>query len=343
MTTHHSAAASTNYEPLVDRFGRVHRSLRISVTDRCNIRCQYCMPAVGAEFLPSERLLSFEQFASFVRVLARLGINDLRITGGEPLLRPNLAQLIKMLSEIEGIDDLALTTNGMFLAQQIGDLVAAGLKRINISLDTLREETFRTLARRKGLQAVLDGIAATKRFPHLKVRLNALVLRDLNLDEIIPLAEFACAQSLPLRFIEFMPLDAERAWNKLRMVSGKEVRELLNARFGTLSAIARDDASQPSIDYALPDGQGVIGFIDSVSQPFCSTCDRLRLTAEGKMRNCLFGQEEWDMSELLKRSPLDEAQLIDRVRTCVSRKKAAHGMEAPGFQPPERAMFQIGG
>ncbi len=301
------------------------------------------MPAFGAEFLPNERLLSFDQFANFVRVLAPLGINDLRITGGEPLMRPNLEQLIKMLSTIEGIDDLAITTNGMFLTEQIQRLVDAGLQRINISLDTLRESTFRTLARRNGLHDVLSGIAATKQFPHMTVRLNALVLRDLNMDEIIPLAEFARAQSLPLRFIEFMPLDAERAWNKSRMVSGTEVRQMLASKFGPLNPVPRKDSSQPSIDYAFADGQGIVGFIDSVTQPFCTSCDRLRLTAEGKMRNCLFGQEEWDMAELLKQEHLDEQRLVERVRACVARKKAAHGMEAPGFQPPQRAMFQIGG
>lgn len=329
--------------PLVDTFGRIHRSLRISVTDRCNIRCQYCMPAEGAQFLPSDRLLSFDQIASFVQISSQLGIADLRITGGEPLMRPNLAALIRVLSTIDRIEDLALTTNGMFLEEQIDDLVRAGLKRINISLDTLREATFQTISRRRGLNAVLAGIAATKRYPHLSVRLNALVLRDLNRDEIVPLAEFARAQSLPLRFIEFMPLDAERAWNHARLVTGGEARELLGQHFGALQPIERRDPSQPSIDYAFADGRGVVGFIDSVTQPFCSACDRLRLTAEGKLRNCLFGQEEWDVSGLLRASSIDRSAVIEQLRLCVAKKKAAHGISDSNFKPPDRAMFQIGG
>ena len=328
---------------LIDRFGRVHRALRISVTDVCNIRCQYCMPAEGATFLPQQRLLSFEHIERFVRIISKLGINKIRITGGEPLMRSRLSELIERLAKIEGVDDLAITTNGMLLADQLAGLVQAGLKRINISLDTLNEATFKQIARRPGLEKVLEGIAATKAFSELRVRLNALILREVNYDDVIPLAEFARAQHLPLRFIEFMPLDAERAWQQQRVVTGEELRKVLSEHYGPLRTLAVRDASQPATDYAFADGQGVVGFIDSVTQPFCGNCDRLRLTAEGRLRNCLFGHQEWDVGSLLADSKLDELQMTDLVRDCVRSKHAAHGIGEAAFQQPERAMYRIGG
>jgi cyclic pyranopterin phosphate synthase len=346
--------------PLADPFGRVHRSLRISVTDRCNIRCQYCMPEV-ATFLPSDRLLSFDEIAEFVRTAATLGLRDLRITGGEPLMRPQLEQLIAQLSAIDAIEDVALTTNGMLLAEHCEALVAAGLRRVNISLDTLNEEVFRRLSRRSGLDRVLEGIAAATAQPRLQVRLNALVMRDVNYDEVLELVEFARQRALPIRFIEFMPLDAERAWKRTQMVSGDELRARLATRYGGLVALPRRDPSQPSNDYTFADGAGVVGFIDSVSQPFCGACDRLRLTADGKLRNCLFGLEEWDVRSLLRGqacqpttargSPSSARQGISPraadiesvIRACLSAKRAAHGIDASDFSPPERAMFQIGG
>lgn len=352
MTDPHPASACT-VEPdnqaeamqnkLVDRFGRVHRALRISVTDVCNIRCQYCMPAEGATFLPQQRLLPFERIERFVRIVAQLGITKIRITGGEPLMRPRLSELIGRLSQIEGIHDLAITTNGMLLADQLPDLVRAGLKRINISLDTLNEATFKRLARREGLEKVLEGIAATQAFPFLRVRLNALILREVNYDDVVPLAEFARAQHLPLRFIEFMPLDAERAWQQQRVVTGEELRSVLTERFGPLQALTVRDASQPATDYAFADGKGVVGFIDSVTRPFCGNCDRLRLTAEGRLRNCLFGHQEWDVGSLLADPMLDDQKMLELVRDCVRHKHAAHGIGEAAFQQPERAMYRIGG
>lgn len=327
--------------PLVDRFGRVHRSLRVSVTDRCNIRCQYCMPEV-ASFLPSDRLLSFPQIARFVALATTLGIDEVRITGGEPLMRPNLAELVRSLSAIRELDDIALTTNGMLLADQLSELVEAGLRRVNISLDTLSEDVFRRLARREGLDRVLSGIDAAVREPRVTVRLNALVMRDVNWPEVLDLVEFARERSLMLRFIEFMPLDAERAWNRQQMISGDEMRSRLTARYGPLVPLQRRDPSQPSTDYTFADGIGAVGFIDSVSKPFCSACDRLRLTADGKLRNCLFGQEEWDVRGLLSEE-LPASEIIAVVRACIAAKRAAHGIDAGDFSPPERAMFQIGG
>ncbi len=331
--------------PLTDRLGRVHRALRISVTDVCNIRCQYCMPAEGATFLPQQRLLSFDRIEQFVRIVSELGIRKVRITGGEPLMRPKLWELIARLSKVPSVEDLAITTNGMLLAAQLPELVKAGLKRINISLDTLSDATFKLLARREGLHKVLEGISATKAFPELRVRLNALILREVNFDDVIPLAEFARSQHLPLRFIEFMPLDAERAWQQHRVVTGEELRRVLSEQFGPLRALPVRDASQPATDFQFADGLGTVGFIDSVTRPFCSNCDRLRLTAEGRLRNCLFGHQEWDVGAFLseKPQPQDSSRVIELVRDCVQHKHAAHGIGDAAFLPPERAMYRIGG
>jgi len=327
--------------PLIDRLGRIHRSLRISVTDACNIRCQYCMPAEQVQFLRSDQQLTVAQIANLVKALAALGVRNYRITGGEPLVRSDVPELLQALRAIEGVEELALTTNGMLLAEQLPALIAAGLQRVNISLDTLSDSTFKTLSRRVGLDRVLKGIEAAVAAPQLTVKLNALVLRDVNLDDIYGLVEFAKARHVPVRFIEYMPLDAERKWNLNRMVSGEELRGMLSERFGTLSRISGSDPSQPSNDYEFASG-GQVGFIDSVSQPFCGSCDRLRVTADGRIRNCLFGREEWDVAQLLRAgAPLEDIQQV--VRAAVLAKHPSHGITAPDFQPPERAMYQIGG
>jgi cyclic pyranopterin phosphate synthase len=338
-----SLASSPTPLRLVDRFGRVHRSLRISVTDACNIRCQYCMPAEGAQFIDSQRLLSFDQLENFVRLAVRLGIRKVRLTGGEPLLRPQLHQLVAALSRINDLEQIALTTNGMLLERQVDALVQAGLRRINVSLDTLSEATFQRLARRQGLDRVLAGIDSTTRHACLQVRLNALILRDVNLDDVCDLVEFACARGMTMRFIEFMPLDSDRNWSASRMVSGAELRQQIAQRLGPLRLCPDQDASQPATDYEFLHRAGRVGFIDPVSQPFCSSCDRLRLTADGKIRNCLFGRDEWDVAEVLRRMPFDEARLEEALRVSTWAKHATHGIDAPDFQPPERAMYQIGG
>jgi len=334
---------NATYAPLLDRFGRVHTALRISVTDRCNIRCQYCMPEHDLHFLPQNRLLSFAAIERFVRAVSKAGVSKIRITGGEPLMRPDLPQLIKRLAGITEVDDLAITTNGMLLAQEVESLVSAGLKRINISLDTLNEATFQAIARRSGLQRVLEGIEAARAFPQLKLRLNALILKHLNQDDIVPLAQFAKRLSIPIRFIEFMPLDAERRWDGSQMLSGEEIRRIIEAEFGALAQLPNTDPAQPARDYQFADGSGVVGFIDSVSTPFCSTCNRIRLTADGKIQNCLFGREDWSVASLLNREDYSEADVLDMVRTAVQRKHAAHGIAQPGFEPTQRAMYQIGG
>ena len=328
---------------LVDRWGRVHRSLRISVTDACNIRCQYCMPAVDVPFLPRERLLSYEAIARIVRVAAAHGVHKARITGGEPLMRPGLDRLIAMLARIEPLSDLALTTNGMLLAPVVADLAAAGLRRVNISLDTLSDATFRQMSRRDGLRRVLDGIDAARATAGLHVKLNALVLRDVNLDDVVALVEFACERQLEMRFIEFMPLDGDRRWSTDRMVRGDELRSLIASRLGPLRPVEPSDPAQPARDYELVRHGGRVGFIDSVSHPFCGGCDRLRLTADGKLRNCLFGREEWDVAAWAADAAADEASLVALLRACLAAKHPSHGIADADFQPPRRAMYQIGG
>lgn len=301
------------------------------------------MPADGAQFLPNENLLSFDLIERFVRSVVPLGISNVRLTGGEPLLRRGLSQLVARLCAIEGVEDLALTTNGMLLEAQLPEFLVAGLKRVNISLDTLSEDVFHRLSRRSGIEKVLSGIDAACRAPGLSVKLNALILRDVNLGGVLEMVDFASQRDLDLRFIEFMPLDGERAWNAQRMVSGAELMELIESAFGRLEPLESQDPSRPSRDYRFSDGRpGRIGFINSVSAPFCSGCDRLRLTADGKVRNCLFSQQEWDVAPILRHENSAEA-LAEQLRDCLSAKHAAHGIDSPEFLPPARAMYQIGG
>jgi GTP 3',8-cyclase len=328
--------------PLVDGFGRRHTNLRISVTDRCNIRCFYCMPAEGVVFRPREELLTFEEIERFVRALVPLGVNKLRLTGGEPLLRAELPILVRKLTVIDGVRDIALTTNGMLLDEQAEALKAAGLQRINISLDTLREEIFQQITRRSGVNRVLAGIAAAQCAGFDRIRLNAVSIQGITESEIIPLAEFARERDLELRFIEFMPLDADHHWTNDQLLTGAAIRRILESEFGPLVPAGRADASQPAMDFEFADGRGGIGFINPVSEPFCGDCNRLRLTAEGQVRNCLFSTVEWDARRLL-RAGASAAELRALVRDCVAAKAAAHGIGQRDFHQPERAMYQIGG
>jgi GTP 3',8-cyclase len=333
--------------PLLDRFGRVHRSLRISVTDVCNIRCQYCMPE-HVSFLPKDRHLSFEQIAEFVAAVAPMGLRHIRITGGEPLVRPKLWRLIELLNQIPDVEEIGLTTNGTLLADQLSELARAGLRRVNISLDSLSEETFKRMSRREGLDRVLSGIERAIEQPELVVKLNALILRDVNLADVLDLVEFSVSRKITLRFIEFMPLDGDRNWSRSRMVTGQELRDLISQRYGPLTQVASRDSAQPSTDYETPQGAR-LGFIDTVTAPFCGRCDRLRLTTDGKIRNCLFGMEEWDVRQLLEAGQPDQStnDRLETIQHLVSRavlaKHPSHGIAHPDFQPPTRAMYQIGG
>jgi cyclic pyranopterin phosphate synthase len=327
---------------LVDSFGRTHTNLRISVTDRCNIRCFYCMPAENVQFLPRKDVLTFEEIERFACIAAGMGINKLRLTGGEPLVRHELSKLVAALAQIPGIEDIALTTNGILLAEQAEALKHAGLRRLNISLDSLNPETFETISRRTGLDRVLAGIFAAQKLGFEKIRLNAVAIRGLTEADIVPLGEFAREHNLEMRFIEFMPLDADGNWQQSQVLSGEVIREVLESSIGPLEVVAVEDASQPATDYRFSDGRGRIGFINPVTQPFCHNCNRLRLTAEGKVRNCLFSTIEWDARALL-RSNANDDEIEALVRACVGAKKAGHGIDTNQFIKPERAMYQIGG
>jgi len=334
-------SATVSLPPLLDKFGRVHESLRISVTDACNIRCRYCMPESVLGFLPQHRLLSFDSIFRIVSILSRAGVRKVRLTGGEPLMRPNLEHLVEKLAAIPGLQQIAMTTNAMLLADKMQSLENAGLTHVNISLDTLRESAFKEISRRDGLDQVLNGIDAAVA-SKLKVRLNALVLRAINFQDCIPLVEFARARNLFIRFIEFMPLDADRQWSQDQVVNGSELRKHLEDCFGPLVSVQRTDPSQPSTDFGFADGRGGVGFIDPVSQPFCASCNRIRLTADGKLRNCLFGREEWDLKSACESSASDE-QIYEIASDCIRNKYASHGISSSGFKQPERAMYQIGG
>jgi cyclic pyranopterin phosphate synthase len=329
-------------QPLVDSFGRVHTDLRISVTDRCNIRCFYCMPNENVRFKPRDELLTFEEIERFVRVVAPCGITKLRLTGGEPLVRRDLDRLIARLVKVPGIDDIALTTNGILLAEQAAALRAAGLQRLNISLDALDADLFRQIARRDGLEQVLAGIEAAQRVGFDKIKLNAVAIRGLTESQIVPLGRFARERGLELRFIEFMPLDAEKHWADEQVLSGETIVRMLAAAFGPLEPIPAPHPGQPASDHRFVDGGGTVGFINSVTEPFCETCNRLRLTAEGQVRNCLFSVEEWDARAVLRSGGTDD-ELESLVRKSIAAKRAGHGIHTDQFQRPERAMFQIGG
>jgi cyclic pyranopterin phosphate synthase len=300
------------------------------------------MPNENVQFKPRAEILTFEEIVRFTRVAASLGVNKLRITGGEPLVRADLPALIGELASVPGIRDIAMTTNGVLLADQIDALKHAGLKRLNISLDGLREETFQRISRRSGLDRVLEGIFAAQRVGFEKIRLNAVAIRGITEDEIVPLGEFARRHGLELRFIEFMPLDAENNWCDDQVLSGSEIRDALENAFGRLLPIERTDPSQPATDYRFEDGIGVIGFINPVTQPFCSDCNRLRITAEGKIRNCLFSIAEWDARQVMRGGGSD-GQLAELLCDCILAKKPGHGIDSVDFVRPDRAMYQIGG
>ncbi len=332
----------TDSTPLIDGFGRVHTNVRISVTDRCNIRCFYCMPDENIRFQPRNQILSFEEIERFARVVAQMGVDRLRVTGGEPLVRAELPRLVEKLVCVPGIEDVALTTNGILLAGQAAELKLAGLQRLNISLDTLEPETFRRITRRDGLEQVLEGIFAAQRLGFAKIRLNAVAIRGVTEEDIVPLGQFARQHSLELRFIEFMPLDGPGKWESQQVLTCQEIREQLEAAYGPLVPVPRTDASQPAVDFRFADGRGRIGFIHPVSQPFCGDCNRLRLTAEGQVRNCLFATQEWDARALLRGGATDD-QIAALVRDSIAAKKPGHGIDGDDFVKPERAMYQIGG
>ena len=327
--------------PIVDSFGRVHTSLRVGVTDRCNLRCVYCMPE-NVKFLPQRSVLTFEEIKRLVEILAALGVDRIRITGGEPLVRAEIWKLVSMIRSIDGIQEIALTTNGLLLADQAENLKRSGLDRINVSLDTIDPEVYQRITRRDQLDNVLTGISVAKSVGFENIRLNAVAISGTTESEIVPLAKFSREQDMRLRFIEFMPLDADEAWQDGQVLSGSRIREILEAEIELLEPTNRPHPSQPAVDFRYADGRGSVGFINSVTQPFCGSCDRMRITAEGKMRNCLFSCEEWDIREAM-RAGATNAELERVMRECISAKKSGHGTDDGQFVRPEKAMYQIGG
>jgi len=328
--------------PLVDSFGRAHSDLRVSVTDRCNIRCVYCMPEEGVQFKPHSAILTFEEIERFVRVIAGLGVGKLRVTGGEPLVRRGICRLVKMLSAVPGIAEVAMTTNGILLGEYAQELRAAGLTRLNISLDTLDRERFRQLSRRDELPRVLEGIAAAQRAGFTQIKLNAVAIRGQSEDDVAPLARFARQNGFELRFIEFMPLDGDNRWERSRVLPGKEILRLLASAIGPLEPVADAESRAPANEYRFSDGLGRVGIIASVSEPFCDRCGRLRLTAEGMLRNCLFSTEGWDAKSLL-RSGADDDALRNLIGQAVRAKKRQRGTDEGPFAETRQAMYEIGG
>ena len=326
---------------LVDGFGRRHNNLRVSVTDRCNLRCTYCMPE-DVEFLPKDHLLTFEEMARFVRVAAGEGIDKLRITGGEPLLRQDLPTLVRMITAIPGIKDIGLTTNGLLLAKLAQPLFDAGLRRLNISLDTLDNEQFKVIARRDGIERVLAGIHAAKAVGFDQSQDQRGGVKNVTDDQVVRLARFCRDEGLELRFIEFMPLPLKpTASGTAAKSSPPRSSPSSNTPHLPVAPVPGDDPHAPATDYEYTDGGGRIGIVASVSQPFCGTCNRLRITAEGKLRNCLFALDEIDIREPL-RCGADDAEIADLLNASVSRKWAGHLINSVQFVRPPRTMHTIG-
>jgi cyclic pyranopterin phosphate synthase len=349
-------------EQLIDSHGRILRDLRVSVTDRCNFRCLYCLPETEAaahfyqdrlpgartgatritrQWQPHDQLLTFEEIERVVRIAVGLGIEKVRLTGGEPLLRQQIEKLVGMIARIPGVRDLAMTSNGFLFVQKGRALLEAGLRRISFSLDSLDRENFKKITGRDGLPALLEAIALAQELDLRPVKVNAVIMRGINDHEIEALGEFAASRDLSLRFIEFMPLDSSRAWRKDLVVPGREILQRLQQRF-PLQPLVSLNSAETARRWALPDGHGEIGIIAPVSEPFCGHCNRLRLTADGKIRTCLFSVQEHDLRGLARSGAGDDA-LREFLRSVVWQKEARHHIGEPEFVQPERTMSCIGG
>ncbi len=326
---------------LHDAHGRAVTDLRVSVTDRCNFRCQYCMPADGLPWLERSEILSFEEIERVVRLLVSLGIEDVRLSGGEPLVRREFPKLVGMLSAIEGLQDLSLTTNGYLLERDAAALVDAGIQRVNVSIDSLARDRFFQITRRDALPRVLAGLEAIAAFEQVRpVKVNAIAMRDFTEDEVLRFCDFARSSDYQVRFIEFMPLDADRAWTPDAVLTGEEIRGLIEA-VHPLEELPREPHATARV-FRFRQGGGEIGFINPVSEPFCADCNRIRLTAEGKLRTCLFSVHETDLRDPLRAGATDE-ELAEIVGDAVWRKELKHHVNEPGFRPPPRTMSAIGG
>ncbi len=328
-------------EPLVDSWGREIKSVRVSVTDKCNFRCRYCMPAEGLEWLPRDEVLSFEEIARLVAILSRMGVEEVRLTGGEPLVRRDLPVLVKMLARIPGVHDLSLTTNGVLLDRLAEPLVRAGLRRLNVSLDSLSHVRFAEITRRDALDRVLAGLEEAERHPELRpIKVNCVAMKGFTEEEVPALAELARRKPYVVRFIEFMPLDADEAWRDDDVLTGDEIRALIEERWPLEEIPAKPSSTARRFRFA--DGAGEIGFVNPVSEPFCSSCDRIRLTADGQLRTCLFSRREWDLKTPL-RDGRSDAGVEELIRFAVRHKELKHKISDPGFVRASRSMSQIGG
>ena len=328
-------------DPLFDGHGRRISDLRVSVTDRCNFRCQYCMPADGLPWLERDHILRFEEIQRVVGVMAGMGVTDVRLTGGEPLVRRDFPRLVGMLAGVPGVEDLSLTTNAYLLERDAEALVAAGITRVNVSIDSLQRDRFFQLTRRDSLPQVLRGLHAIAAFPEVRpIKVNAVALRGFTEEEALPFADFARSTSFQVRFIEFMPLDGDHAWSSDQVLPGEEIREIIH-RVHPLEEAPREAHATARV-FRFLDGRGEIGFINPVSEPFCADCNRIRLTADGKLRTCLFSIHETDLREPL-RAGAGDAELETVIRDAVWRKELKHRVGEPGFRQPPRTMSAIGG
>lgn len=329
---------------LVDAFGRVARSLRVSVTDRCNYRCVYCMPQEGVPFLPKREILSYEEILRLVQVLVRLGVRKVRITGGEPLLRRDVPWFVRALSRTEGLEDISLTTNGYNLAGLANELHDAGLRRLNVSLDTLRRHRYHQINRVDGLQRVLDGLSAAEAAGFNPIKVNAVLMPGLNEDEILDFARLARERPITVRFIEFMPMDGGSLWSTDKVVSGREVRERICATY-PMEPVSGDDPHAPAVAYRFVDGSGEMGFISPMSEPFCMKCDRIRLSAAGEFRTCMFQAHGLDLKPPLRSGASDD-ELARLMTGAVNRKQRGGSLDIhDGVHsgPIHLSMSQVGG
>jgi cyclic pyranopterin phosphate synthase len=328
-------------EPLRDGHGRLIGDLRVSVTDRCNFRCQYCMPAEGLPWLERAEILSFEEIARVVGVFASMGVTDVRLTGGEPLVRRDFPVLAQMVSSIDDVRELSVTTNGFLLERDAERLVRAGIDRFNVSMDSLQRDRFYELTRRDALPQVLRGLEILSTFPEAHpIKINAVGIRDFTEEEVLPFARLARSTPYEVRFIEFMPLDADHAWTADQVLTGDEIRAAIDAVY-PLEAEPREPSATARV-YRFADGRGKLGFINPVSEPFCADCNRVRLTADGRLRTCLFSLNETDLRSPI-RDGADDAELREIIRAAVWRKELKHHVGEPGFVQPARSMSAIGG
>ncbi|MEW6144661.1 MAG: GTP 3',8-cyclase MoaA [Thermodesulfobacteriota bacterium] len=327
---------------LKDTFGRVVNNLRISVTDRCNFRCKYCMPARGMVWLEKDKILSFEEIARLAEIFSGLGVDKIRLTGGEPLLRKELHVLVAMLAGVGNVRDISLTTNGYFLEEQARALSDAGLKRINVSLDSLRSDSFAEITRRSYYDKVLRGVAEAARIGLSPIKINVVLIRGFNDGEILDFAELARKSNYIIRFIEYMPIGGGDDWNIEQVITQDEIIKTIEHGLRLSLIPKRLGGSEPADGYLFEDGSGEIGFISSVSNPFCGHCNRVRITSDGKLRTCLFSLGETDLRNLLREGASD-LEIRDVIVDAVSKKERGHLINKPGFVKPARTMSQIGG